>query len=57
MGVPNIGGSVTARSGLVFVGATSEQAIRAYDVETGRELWKARFPRGGQATPQTYRSN
>jgi len=29
---------------------------RAYDSTTGRELWKARLPAGGQATPMTYRS-
>jgi quinoprotein glucose dehydrogenase len=56
MGVPNIGGSITTRSGLTFIAATAEQAIRAFDVETGQELWKARLPAGGQATPMTYRS-
>ena len=56
MGVPNIGGPITTRSGLVFIAATAEQAIRAYDVRTGQELWKARLPGGGQATPLTYRS-
>jgi len=57
MGVPNIGGSITTRSGLVFISATAERAIRAYDVSTGEELWKARLPAGGQATPMTYRSS
>jgi quinoprotein glucose dehydrogenase len=57
MGVPNIGGSFVTRSGLVFIAATAERAIRAYDVQTGRELWKARLPGGGQATPMTYRSS
>jgi quinoprotein glucose dehydrogenase len=56
MGVPNIGGSVTTRSGLVFIAATAERAIRAYDIESGLELWQARLPGGGQATPMTYRS-
>ncbi len=32
------------------------QAIRAYDVSTGKELWKARLPAGGQAAPMTYRA-
>lgn len=27
---------------------------RAFDVETGRELWHAALPAGGQATPMTY---
>jgi quinoprotein glucose dehydrogenase len=29
--------------------------LRAYDIETGEELWHARLPAGGQATPMTYR--
>jgi quinoprotein glucose dehydrogenase len=56
MGVPNVGGSFTTRSGLVFIAATAERSIRAYDVRTGGELWQARLPGGGQATPMTYRS-
>jgi quinoprotein glucose dehydrogenase len=28
--------------------------IRAFDTKTGNELWKARLPAGGQATPMTY---
>ena len=57
MGVPNIGGSVTTASGLVFIGATQEHAFRAYDVATGRELWRARLPAGGNASPSTYWSD
>ncbi len=56
IGVQNIGGAVTTRSGLVFIAATAERTIRAYDVATGQELWQARLPGGGQATPMTYRS-
>lgn len=54
MGVPNIGGSVITASGLVFIGATQEHMIRAYDVKTGKELWKGRLPAGGNATPMSY---
>jgi quinoprotein glucose dehydrogenase len=28
--------------------------LRAFDVETGTELWKAKLPAGGQAMPVTY---
>jgi quinoprotein glucose dehydrogenase len=56
MGVPNIGGSVTTRSGLVFIAATVERTIRAYDIASGKEVWQARLPGGGQATPMTYQS-
>jgi glucose dehydrogenase len=56
MGLPNVGGSITTRSGLVFIGATHERAIRAFDIRTGKVLWKARLPTGAQATPMTYLS-
>ncbi|TCQ15927.1 membrane-bound PQQ-dependent dehydrogenase, glucose/quinate/shikimate family [Rhizobium sp. PP-CC-3G-465] len=56
MGVPFSGGTVTTRGGLVFVAASVEQAIRAYDSSTGQEVWKARLPAGGQASPMTYKS-
>lgn len=57
MGVPNIGGAVVTGSGLAFIGATQEHMIRAYDIRTGRELWKDRLPAGGNATPMSYWSN
>ena len=41
-------------SGLVFIGATMDDYLRAFDVSTGRELWKGRLPAGGQATPMSY---
>ena len=28
--------------------------LRAFDVKTGKELWRDRLPAGGQATPMTY---
>ena len=56
MGVPFSGGGITTRGGLTFIAGSIEQAIRAYDVRTGAELWKARLPAGGQATPMTYRA-
>lgn len=56
MGSINLGGSLTTRSGLIFITATQEQAIRAFDLRSGELLWKARLPAGSQATPMTYRS-
>lgn len=40
--------------GLVFIAASQDDYLRAFDVETGRELWKARLPAGGQATPMSF---
>ena len=54
LGSPNLGGPIVTASGLVFIGATLDRAIRAFDVETGRELWKAPLPAGARATPMTY---
>jgi quinoprotein glucose dehydrogenase len=54
-GTPNLGGPLLTASGLVFIGATTDFFLRAFDVETGRELWKARLPTAAHATPMTYR--
>jgi quinoprotein glucose dehydrogenase/quinate dehydrogenase (quinone) len=54
MGVFNIGGSVATRGGVAFIGATIDDYLRAFDVETGRELWKGRLPAGGQSNPISY---
>jgi quinoprotein glucose dehydrogenase len=54
-GTPNLGGPIATGGGLVFVAAAMDDYLRAFDIETGRELWKGRLPAGGQATPMTYR--
>ncbi len=53
-GVPNLGGPIVTAGGLVFIGATLDDHIRAFDAKTGAELWKGDLPAGGQATPMTY---
>jgi quinoprotein glucose dehydrogenase len=57
LGSPNLGGAIVTAGGLVFIGATIDQRIRAVDVETGRVLWQALLPAGGKATPMTYMVN
>jgi quinoprotein glucose dehydrogenase len=56
IGTPQTGGTIVTRSGLIFSGATLDDYLRAYDLRSGRELWSARLPAGGQATPMTYES-
>lgn len=56
LGTPNLGGPIVTASGLIFIGAAMDNYLRAFDVETGKELWKGRLPAGGQATPMTYRA-
>ncbi|MCZ7362278.1 MAG: pyrroloquinoline quinone-dependent dehydrogenase [Candidatus Methanoperedens sp.] len=55
VGMMNLGGPIVTGGGLVFIGASTDNYLRAFDIETGDELWKGRLPAGGQATPMTYR--
>jgi quinoprotein glucose dehydrogenase len=50
----NLGGSIVTAGGLIFISAARDNIFRAFDVETGRELWKMDLPAGGHATPMTY---
>jgi quinoprotein glucose dehydrogenase len=54
LGVPGIGGPIITRGGVVFLAATVDDYLRAYNLTDGEELWRARLPAGGQATPMTY---
>jgi hypothetical protein len=54
-GAPNIGGSLTTAGGLVFIGATNDSRFRAFDKDTGKELWVTRLPASAHATPMTFR--
>ena len=57
LGMPNQGGSIVTASGLIFVAAATDNFLRAFETKTGKELWKARLPAGGQATPMSYISS
>jgi quinoprotein glucose dehydrogenase len=57
IGVPGLGGSISTAGNLMFVAATQDDYIRAYNVSNGDKLWEARLPAGGQATPMTYAIN
>jgi quinoprotein glucose dehydrogenase len=54
-GTPSLGGAILTAGGLVFIAAAMDDYLRAFDLDTGAELWKGRLPAGGQATPMTYR--
>jgi quinoprotein glucose dehydrogenase len=55
-GTPSIGGAIATSSGLVFIGATNDARVRAFDADTGRVLWTAPLPASGHATPILYRA-
>jgi quinoprotein glucose dehydrogenase len=54
-GAPNLGGSIATASGLIFIGATTDKFLRAFDSATGEEIWTQRLPYTANATPLTYR--
>ncbi|HLU99620.1 MAG TPA: PQQ-binding-like beta-propeller repeat protein, partial [Acidobacteriota bacterium] len=54
-GTSNLGGSLVTAGGLVFIAATNDSRFRAFDKETGAELWVKRLPASGHATPMTFR--
>ena len=56
-GTENYGGPVVTAGGLVFIAASRDEYFRAFDRRTGRELWKAKLPAAGYATPATYSVN
>ncbi|GAA4083902.1 PQQ-binding-like beta-propeller repeat protein [Mucilaginibacter panaciglaebae] len=56
-GTENYGGPVVTAGGLIFIAATKDQKIRAFDKRSGKLLWQADLPAGGFATPSVYRTN
>jgi quinoprotein glucose dehydrogenase len=56
-GTENFGGPTVTAGGLVFVAGTRDEKIRAFDKDTGEELWSAKLPWGGYAPPSVYEVN
>jgi quinoprotein glucose dehydrogenase len=54
MGVPSLGGPIVTAGEVAFLSGTVDNYVRGYDLRNGREIWRARLPAGGQATPMTY---
>jgi len=53
----NLGGPIVTATGIAFIAGTLDAHLRAFDVETGAELWAGALPAGGHATPMTYELN
>ncbi|MEO5590342.1 MAG: PQQ-binding-like beta-propeller repeat protein, partial [Gemmatimonadaceae bacterium] len=52
--LPNLGGPIATAAGLTFMAGTVDRKIRAFESNTGREVWSAALPAGGKATPMTF---
>ena len=53
-GGSSAGGAAVTASGLLFIGATADRKVRAYDTKTGKVLWENELPAPAQATPAVY---
>ncbi len=56
-GTPLAGGPTVTAGGLVFIGASSDEKFRAFDIDTGEKLWEVDTPASAMATPMTYEIN
>jgi quinoprotein glucose dehydrogenase len=54
VGMPNLGGPIVTAGGVVFIAASFDDKLRAFNTDNGKLLWSASLPAGGQATPMTY---
>jgi quinoprotein glucose dehydrogenase len=56
-GSRNYGGPVVTKGGLVFIAATPDEKIRAFDKKSGKMVWESKLPAAGFASPATYMIN
>jgi quinoprotein glucose dehydrogenase len=54
LGMPGLGGPIVTAGGVIFIAASLDDRLRAFDTDSGKILWTASLPAGGQATPMTY---
>jgi len=54
LGTPGAGGPLVTAGGLVFIGYTLDDKFRAFDLLTGKVVWKSPLPAAGMATPMSY---
>ena len=54
LGTPGFGGPLATAGGVLFVGAAMDRYLRAFDMQSGAELWRGRLPAPGMATPMSY---
>jgi glucose dehydrogenase len=55
-GALNFGGSIATAGGLVFIAATNDHLLHAYDAKTGKLLLQTKLETGSYTTPMTYQA-
>ncbi len=53
-GSMNFGGAVATAGGVIFIAATADEKMHAFEKNGGRLLWEYQLPAGGYATPSVY---
>jgi quinoprotein glucose dehydrogenase len=53
-GLPNLGGPASTGTGLVFIGASTDRRIRAFETTHGHVVWTGELPIGARATPLVF---
>jgi len=53
-GTYNLGGSMATAGGLVFIGASNDQRLRAFDSRTGEKVWETVLEASAHSTPISY---
>lgn len=53
-GAYGLGGSLSTRGGVVFIGGTADEHFRAFDAATGQLLWEQTLPASAYATPLLF---
>jgi quinoprotein glucose dehydrogenase len=56
LGAESYGGPILTASGLLFIAATPDARLRAFEAKSGELLWQSELPAAGFATPATYRA-
>jgi quinoprotein glucose dehydrogenase len=57
LGTPGAGGPLVTAGGLAFIGYTLDSRLRAFDLKTGKTLWKTDLPAPGNSVPVSYEVN
>lgn len=55
-GSPMLGGPLVTAGGLLFLGATFDPWLKAFDTANGNEIWRGKLPTSARATPMTFAS-
>jgi quinoprotein glucose dehydrogenase len=56
-GTDNYGGPLVTASGILFIAASKDEKLRAFDKTDGKIIWQTPLPAAGYASPSTYSVN